>query len=468
MTEVANRRILLIDDTPQIHEDFRKILSEPARSELDDAEAALFGTTVVSANAGYEMDFAFQGREGLLKVEASRLAGRPYAMAFVDMRMPPGWDGTETIARLWDCDPRVQIVICTAYADQSWDDVLQRLDARDRLLILKKPFDNIEVRQLASALTAKWDMTQQAAQQMSGLEAVVEERTRQISSMNAALELEIIERRQLEKQLIQAEKLASIGQLAAGVAHEINNPMGYILANFGTLDIYLDDLFAILTVYEQAEHAMLSPSLASHLKVLRERVDLSFLREDIPALIRESREGALRVKQIVQDLKNFSQADEHQEWQSIQLHPGIDAALDLIADEIKDRADVLTEYGTLPDVECLPSQLNQMMTHLLLNATQAIRRRERGQITVRTGAEVREVWIEVADTGCGISPEALPRIFEPFYTTKPVGRAAGLGLSLCYGIVQTHGGRIEVNSEVNRGTTFRVTLPIKHLVSVSS
>jgi len=176
----------------------------------------------------------------------------------------------------------------------------------------------------------------------------------------------------------------------------------------------------------------------------------------------------LRVKQIVQDLKNFSQADEHQEWQSIQLHPGIDAALDLIADEIKDRADVLTEYGTLPDVECLPSQLNQMMTHLLLNATQAIRRRERGQITVRTGAEVREVWIEVADTGCGISPEALPRIFEPFYTTKPVGRAAGLGLSLCYGIVQTHGGRIEVNSEVNRGTTFRVTLPIKHLVSVSS
>ena len=186
MSTAENRRILLVDDLPTIHESFRKILCPAAVThDLDADEAILFGhqaTNTVSVR--FEMDSAYQGAEALEKVRASRLAGLPYAMAFIDMRMPPGWDGVETVERLWLEDPRLQIVLCTAYSDYSWADVLTRLDVRDRLLILKKPFDTIEVYQFANALTTKWQMTEQAAFKMSSLEEAVEERTRELSNAN--------------------------------------------------------------------------------------------------------------------------------------------------------------------------------------------------------------------------------------------------------------------------------------------
>src|SRR3984957_20235710 len=161
MSPQENRRILLVDDLPSIHEDFRKILAAPeAATDLDADEAILFGQPSKAASVCFEMDSAYQGCEALEKVYAMRLAGRPFAMAFVDMRMPPGWDGVETVERLWLEDPRLQIVLCTAYSDYSWAEVLTRLDVRDRLLILKKPFDPIEVYQFANALTTKWQMTE--------------------------------------------------------------------------------------------------------------------------------------------------------------------------------------------------------------------------------------------------------------------------------------------------------------------
>ena len=186
MSTPENRRILLVDDLPSIHEDFRKILSPPsATTDLDADEALLFGQlTSVAASIRFEMDSAYQGVEALEKVRASRLAGLPFAMAFIDMRMPPGWDGVETVERLWMEEPRLQIVLCTAYSDYSWAEVLTRLDVRDRLLILKKPFDTIEVYQFANALTTKWQMTEQAAFKMNSLEEAVEERTRELSNAN--------------------------------------------------------------------------------------------------------------------------------------------------------------------------------------------------------------------------------------------------------------------------------------------
>ncbi|MEO8389849.1 response regulator [Polaromonas sp.] len=188
MTSLNNQRILVIDDMPSIHEDFRKILApRPVASDLDDAEALLFGDAAPVSQSEYELDFAFQGRDGVAMVEASLTAGRPYAMAFVDMRMPPGWDGVETVEQLWRIDPRVQIVICTAYSDHAWEDVLARLDARDRLLILKKPFDMIEVSQLARMLTAKWQLAEQAAAQVSSLADAVEERTRELHGSESQL-----------------------------------------------------------------------------------------------------------------------------------------------------------------------------------------------------------------------------------------------------------------------------------------
>lgn len=220
--------------------------SATATAELDDFESALFGTSAKTAVAGFTLDSAYQGQEALQKNE-------PYALAFIDMRMPPGWDGVETIEQLWQVDPRLQIVICTAHSDQSWNEVFERLDAGDRLLVLKKPFDPIEVYQLASSLTAKWRMAQDASEQLARLEDAVRERTSELRATNEALQQEIGERQHVQNQLVQSEKLASIGQLAAGVAHEINNPIGYAFSNFGTLQGYLVQLFQMLEAYEHAE-----------------------------------------------------------------------------------------------------------------------------------------------------------------------------------------------------------------------
>ena len=431
---ISNRRILLIDDMPAIHEDFRKILAGGvAASALDDVEAALFGAAEQAASAGFELDSAYQGREGVAMVERSLLADRPYAMAFVDMRMPPGWDGVETIERLWQVDPRVQVVICTAYSDYSWAQVLARLDVRDRLLILKKPFDIIEVCQLANTLTAKWAMTRQAERKVGTLES----------------------------QLVQSEKLASIGLLAAGVAHEINNPLGFIFSNFSTLETYLDGMFEMLAAYENAEASMASAEIVAQLRATRERVELAFLKEDIPQLMKESKGGVVRVSKIVQDLKDFSRIDSEQEWVRADLHQGIDSTLNVIASEVRYKADVIREYGALPEVECLPSQLNQVFMNLVINAAHAMGP-ERGRIVIRSGVEGEDVWIDIADNGCGIPEDVLPRIFDPFFTTKAIGKGTGLGLSLSYGIVQKHNGHIDVQTAVGKGTTFRIVLPVRH------
>ncbi|HEY9106442.1 MAG TPA: response regulator, partial [Roseateles sp.] len=341
MNSFENRRVLLVDDMPTIHADFRKILAPEsgAASALEAAKAALFGDEVADAAEPFELDSAYQGQEGLARVEEALAQDRPYAVAFVDMRMPPGWDGVETVERLWQADPRLQVVFCTAYSDASWEEVLQRLDTRDRLVILKKPFDNIEVSQLANALAAKWQATQQAAAHIDQLEAAVAARTAQLTQSNAALQAEIAERKQLETQLVQSQILASIGQLAAGVAHEINNPIGYVFANHGTLDTYQEQLFELLSAYRLAEEK-LPANLAASLAALREKVGLDYLHDDMPALIQESREGLMRVRQIVQDLKDFSRVDAGQEWQRVDLHAGIESTLNLVAGEVQPKAEL--------------------------------------------------------------------------------------------------------------------------------
>jgi signal transduction histidine kinase len=266
--------------------------------------------------------------------------------------------------------------------------------------------------------------------------------------------------RHAQEQLVQAEKLASIGQLAAGVAHEINNPVGYVFSNFSSLERYLADLLHVLDVYESAEvHLTGTPALA-RLQALRREIDLDYLKQDVSALMAESREGIVRVRKIVQDLKDFSHVDARKEWQWADLHRGLESTLNIVNNEIKYKADVVKSLGRLPEVQCLPSELNQVFMNLLVNAAHAIHK-PRGTIHLRTGAGENDVWVEIEDDGCGITGENLTRIFDPFFTTKPVGKGTGLGLSLSYGIVQKHGGRIDVDSRVGQGTRFRVTLPVR-------
>ncbi|WP_371919315.1 ATP-binding protein [Pseudomonas sp. MPR-ANC1] len=198
----------------------------------------------------------------------------------------------------------------------------------------------------------------------------------------------------------------------------------------------------------------------ARLEQLRTDIELDFLLEDIPVLIRESKDGIGRVGQIVKDLKDFSRVDTNQQWQWANLQQGIESTLNIVASELKYKADVVREYQALPDIECLPSQINQVIMNLVVNAAQAMGA-ERGTITLRTGQAQDTAWIEVADTGSGIAADTLQKIFDPFFTTKPVGQGTGLGLSLSYGIVKKHGGDISVRSEPGVGTTFRVELPLR-------
>jgi signal transduction histidine kinase len=266
-----------------------------------------------------------------------------------------------------------------------------------------------------------------------------------------------------QDQLMQSERLASIGQLAAGVAHEINNPVGYVFSNFATLERYLADLFRMLAAYEAAEPQLAATPAGPQLAALRQEIELDYLKDDVRTLMAESCEGIKRVRKIVQDLKDFSHVDARQEWEWADLHKGIDSTLNIVNNEIKYKADVVKCYGTLPEVQCLPSELNQVFMNLLINAAQAINK-ERGTIVVRSGcAGDGEVWVEVEDDGCGIDKDNVNRVFDPFFTTKPVGKGTGLGLSLSYGIVKKHRGRLELDSEPGRGTRLRVTLPVRRL-----
>ena len=262
-------------------------------------------------------------------------------------------------------------------------------------------------------------------------------------------------------QLMQSDKLASIGQLAAGVAHEINNPIGYVYSNLGTLEKYIHDMFSLLDSYEQAENAIADGEVHARLQASKEKFDIIFIKEDLPSLMDESKDGITRVKTIVQSLKDFSHVDVADEWQHADLHRGLDSTLNIVNNEIKYKADVIKQYGDIPDVECLPSQLNQVFMNMLVNAAHSIE--QRGTITIRSGQHDGEVWVEISDTGKGIAPEHMQKIFDPFFTTKPIGKGTGLGLSLSYGIIQKHHGRIEVQSEVGKGTSFRVWLPAKHI-----
>ncbi len=282
---------------------------------------------------------------------------------------------------------------------------------------------------------------------------------RQLTSAITELEQEKAAQRRLidqledaQNQLLQSEKLASIGQLAAGVAHEINNPVGFVNSNFGALERYVDSLFSLIDAYGSAEHAAEAPAI-------RQRIDYEFLKEDVAALFKESRDGLERVKRIVQDLRDFSRVDSSLEWQLANLHTCLDTTLSVATNEIKHKADVVKAYGEIPEIQCLPSQLNQVFLNLMVNAAQAIA--QHGTLTLATGAEEDWVWVAISDTGGGIAPEHQKRIFDPFFTTKPVGKGTGLGLSVSYNIIAKHNGRIEVESELGKGTTFRIWLPVR-------
>ena len=539
-----NRRILLVDDNPAIHEDFRKILDAEGGSvsAIDQMAEQLLGTANPAApGVAFALDSAFQGQEALSIVEKAIAANQPHAMAFVDMRMPPGWDGLETIRRLWQVHADLEVVICTAYSDHSWQHIQQTLGSADRLLILKKPFDKVEVQQLALALTEKWNLRRIAQLRTDGLEELVRLRTRDLSASEAyfrsltdnALDLitlldadhairyqspsvhsalgydakevrgkpvaelvhpqdlagfmqalstvqptpwnapvfsfrcrhkdgtwrvlegrannllddpvvrgivvnsrDVTDRKQLEAQFLQSQKVQAIGQLAGGVAHDFNNILTAIL---GYTDLLLRELPASeglhLNAQEVKKAATRAASLTSQL--------LAFSRKQV------LQPRVLDLNGVVSDMDKMLR-------RLLGEHLNLAAAL----------------HADLGRVKADPGQIQQVIMNLAVNARDAMA--AQGKLTIETSNVALDaeycrrrsdatpgeyVLLALTDSGAGMTAEVQARLFEPFFTTKELGKGTGLGLATCHGIIKQSGGHITVYSEVNHGTTFKIYLP---------
>lgn len=529
-----NHRILVIDDNRAIHEDLRKVLSpRVAELELLGAEELLFGEpTPVGATVPpetFELESAFQGQDGIDMVTAAVRAGQPFALAIVDMRMPPGIGGLETIEAIFAIDPHIQVVICTAYSDSSWEEILARFGHTDRLLILRKPFDAAEVCQLASALTEKWRLAQDAVQQRQGLARslalaqavqnavldgilVIDEERRVVSYNRKFCELwrvpdelaaqgddgallghvlgnlvdpdeflrrvnhlyehpfeeardeitlkdgryfdrwsgpvlgeqghhgriwcfrDVTPQRKIERErAIITERMASIGRLAAGVGHEINNPLAFALGNVEILTSLL----------EEANFAQ------------------EDLRHDASSAVEAARVGLDRIRVIVRDLQTLSRSDD-ETMASVDVEAVLEQSIQIANSQLRHRARLVREYEPAPPVLGNATRLGQVFLNLLVNAAQAIPegRVKENTIRVRLSAAEGSVKVEISDSGAGIEEAHLSRIFDPFFTTKAVGEGTGLGLSICRGILDAHGGTIGAESVLGAGTTFRVQLPV--------
>ncbi len=278
-----------------------------------------------------------------------------------------------------------------------------------------------------------------------------------IQTKNGELEEAYKEISYRQAKSVQQEKMASIGQLAAGVAHEINNPTGFISSNLGALGRYSNKLAEFIHAQGEALSSDQSPEVLEKLKGIRKKLKIDYVLEDLEELIKESLDGTDRIKRIVKNLKTFARIDE-KECKLADLNKCIESTLNIVWNEIKYKANVEKEYGDIPLTKCFPQKLNQVFMNLLVNASQAIE--EKGKIKIKTWNGDEFINISISDTGQGIPEDRLNRIFEPFYTTKVAGVGTGLGLSISYDIVKENNGEITVDSEVGKGTTFHIKIPI--------
>jgi signal transduction histidine kinase len=430
----------VIDDNLAIHGDFKKILcpNDSSSGELLKTEAALFGQKPAQTRLhAFEIDSAFQGQEGLDLIKKSLQDHRPYVLVFLDVRMPPGWDGVETATKIWQLDPNLQIVICTAYSDYSWDEMVARLGISDRIVILKKPFDNVEVIQLAHALAEKWCLHQKAQVKMEQLEAMVAGRTLELQTINEKLKAEMAERHQAEDALRQAQKMEALGQLAGGVAHDFNNLLTVIRG-------YADCLQAEPIEPHERDKAIneirfaadRAAQLTSRMLMFCRKKPLQRKDVDLNELIRQ-------LNNLLRRLLGENVAVEFQSNKKLLVvHADAGMMEQIILNLAVNGRDAMPNGGRLTihadEVEIKPEQC---VTNLKARP---------GQF----------VCISVSDTGSGIPAEVLPHLFEPFFTTKEPGKGTGMGLATVYGIVQQHEGWIQVENKAGQGASFNIYLPV--------
>jgi signal transduction histidine kinase/PleD family two-component response regulator/HPt (histidine-containing phosphotransfer) domain-containing protein len=441
MPEFAcNRRLLVIDDNPAIHEDFRKIfcVQTPTAQVLSQAEAALFGETEATGDdPTFELDSAFQGQEGLKRVMAALQEKRPYAVAFLDIRMPPGWDGIETAARIWEQDPDLQIVLCTAYSDYSWKEMRERLGRSDRLLILKKPFDNVEALQLANALTEKWRLTREAKAQVRDLEHLIDARTRDLQAMNEELSTSnhrLAAATEEAKAMAAAARAASEAKSAflANMSHEIRTPMNGVM---GMAELLIE---TPLSGAQRDYAETILHSARALLTLINDILDFSKIEA-----------GKIELEHIELDLRET--LEDVTRLISVQAH-----AKDL---EVTANVDPAVPELVTGD----PARIRQILLNLCGNA---VKFTQQGEVAVsvkvlNSDSQNVTVLFEVRDTGMGIPADRLEALFKPFSqvdasTTRRFG-GTGLGLSIVKQLVALMGGEVGVESREGAGSNFWFT-----------
>ncbi len=410
-------RVLIVDDSPVVRKVFQRCLI----NNYDCYEA-----------------------ESVLDALAC-LKERQFDLVITDVLMP-GLSGIELLRKIVESysDTAVLVVSGVDKPQRALDAV--RLGASDYLI---KPCDP-EVLQIAvERALERRDLILNARRYKQDLE----DRNEELVRGKAQLE-------RLQAQIVHSEKMASLGQLAAGIAHELNNPVGFVYGNLDLLEKCANDLVRLLEFYD-ARAGYLN---AAEVDAIKKEIDYETTREDLVSIIEDCRSGTERVRDIVQNLRTFSRLDEA-EFKSTDIHEGIDSTVRLLSRYFSGgNVRLLREYGELPIVEAYSAQLNQVWTNLLVNAAQAVGNTS-GTVVITTSVDQDFVCIAITDTGSGILKENLGKIFDPFFTTKPVGEGTGLGLSITFGIVERHKGTIEVDSEPGKGTTFTVKLPLANHVN---
>jgi two-component system, NtrC family, sensor kinase len=408
----ADRRILIVDDEYSVREVFSAYLSE-----------------------NYECTTAASSEEAL-----GHLALRNYALVISDLTMP-GRNGIELLREVVARFPETVVVMVSAVdRPQRVRDAL-RLGAFDYLI---KP---CEMESLSISV--------ERALERRELERTAKRYKDDLERRNAELAGRTAELERLQAQIVHSEKMASLGQLAAGVAHELNNPAGFIYGNMDILKNYVSGLSSLLTVYDTAPLPQL---MADQVTQIKGEIDYHRMMAELDSIISDCMEGAERIRGVVQNLRLFSRLDEA-EVKKIDLHEGIDSTVRLLSRYYSSgHVNLIREYAVLPEVSCYAGQLNQVWMNLLINAAQAVG--AAGEVKVTTSYEADTVVVVISDNGIGIATEQLSKIFDPFFTTKPVGEGTGLGLSISYGIIERHQGTITVASRLGEGTSFTVRIPV--------
>ena len=411
--EADNRRILIVDDEETIRTLFALSLSEH-----------------------YECVTAADTPEAL-----RLLAARQFALVISDVQMP-GLSGVELLRKIISDFPDTVVIMMSGIdRSQRVIDAL-RLGAFDYLI---KPCD-LDVLQLR---------VEQALERRTLLQNGKRYK-QELEIHNAELSAQKAKLTSLQAQLMQSEKMASLGQLAGGVAHELNNPAGFIYSNMESLDRYASGLTRLLSVYDRA---LLSPELTSQANAIKQEIKYEEVLRELSSIIADCQEGARRIRDIVMNLRTFSRLDEA-EATPVDIHAGIDSTIRILSQYYNsDHIALKREYAPLPLIHSFAGQLNQVWMNLLMNAAQAIGCGP-GEVRIETGVKDQIVFVRISDTGSGIKPEDMGKLFDPFFTTKPVGVGTGLGLSISYGIITSHGGTISVESTPGRGTTFTTLIPL--------